>query len=54
MTGEDIEVLEPSEDEVTVWAPEPTGSDEILNQSVEEWIGTVEFESTEDLSLIHI
>ncbi len=36
MTGEDIEVLEPSEDEVTVWAPEPTGNDEILNQSVEE------------------
>ena len=51
MTGEDIEVLEPSEDEVTVWAPEPTGSDEILNQSVEEWIGTVEFESTEDVPI---
>ena len=45
MTGEDIEVLEPSEDEVTVWAPEPTGNDEILNQSVEEWIESVEFES---------
>ena len=51
MTGEDIEVLEPSEDEVTVWAPEPTGNDEILNQSVEEWIESVEFESTEDVPI---
>ncbi len=51
MTGEDIEVLEPSEDEVTIWAPEPTGSDEILNQGVEQWIASVEFESTEDVPI---
>ena len=57
MTGEDIEVLEPSEDEVTVWAPEPTGNDEILNQSVEEWIESVELiefaELTDLLALIN-
>ena len=54
MTGEEIDIEETSEDEVTVWAPEPTGTDEILNQGVEKWIESVEFESTEDLSLIHI
>ena len=51
MTGEDIEEQEPSEDEVTVWAPEPTGSDEIITQGVEQWIDSVEFESTEDVPI---
>ena len=35
MTGEEIDIEETSEDEVTVWAPEPTGTDEILNEGVE-------------------
>ena len=51
MTGEEIEVEETSEDEVTVWAPEPTGSDEILDIGVEKWIDTVDFESTEDVPI---
>ena len=46
------------ETEVTVWAPEPsTGADDVMADSVEDWIKTVDFESTEDvpiLSLIHI
>ena len=35
----------------TVWAPEPTGSDEVLNQSVDDWIADVEFESTADVPI---
>ena len=31
MTGEESDTQDTSEDEVTVWAPEPTGSDEILD-----------------------
>lgn len=40
-----------SEEEVTVWAPEPTGTDEVLKQSVEEWINSVNFETTEDVPI---
>ena len=29
----------------TIWSPEPTGADEILSTSIEEWIADVEFES---------
>ena len=51
MTGEEIDIEEASEDEVTVWAPEPTGTDEILNLGVDKWIESVEFESTEDVPI---
>ena len=34
-----------------MWAPEPTGADEILSTSVEEWIADVEFESTADVPI---
>ncbi len=51
MSGEEIDVEETSDEEVTVWAPEPTGTDEILNIGVEKWIDSVEFESTEDVPI---
>ncbi len=51
MSGEEIDVEETSDEEVTVWAPEPTGTDEILNLGVEKWIDSVEFESTEDVPI---
>ena len=34
VTGEDIDTQDTSEDEVTVWAPEPTGNDEILDKAL--------------------
>ena len=38
--------------EVTVWAPEPSaGGDDIIAESVEQWIQTVNFESTEDVPI---
>ena len=41
-----------AEDEtVTVWSPEPTGADEVLTASVEEWIASVDFESTADVPI---
>ena len=51
MTGEDIDVEDASEDEVTIWAPEPTGSDDIVTEGVEKWIDSVEFVSTEDVPI---
>ncbi|MDA0649212.1 MAG: ATP-dependent protease LonB [archaeon] len=39
------------ETEVTIWAPEPQGSDEILTFSIEEWIKDVDFESTADVPI---
>ena len=30
---------------------EPTGTDEVLKQSVEEWINSVNFETTEDVPI---
>ena len=40
------------ETEVTVWAPEPsTGADDVMADSVEDWIKTVDFESTEDVPI---
>ena len=51
MSGEEIDFEETSDEEVTVWAPEPTGTDEILNLGVEKWINSVEFESTEDVPI---
>ena len=35
----------------TVWSPEPTGADEVLSTSVEEWISEVAFESTADVPI---
>ncbi len=38
--------------QVTVWAPEPSaGGDDIIAESVEQWIQTVDFESTEDVPI---
>lgn len=38
--------------EVTVWAPEPSaGGDDIIAEGVEQWIQTVNFESTEDVPI---
>ena len=40
------------ETEVTVWAPEPSaGGDDITADSVEQWIQSVNFESTEDVPI---
>ena len=65
--SEDSEVIEPTSEaevledsssqideveEVTIWAPEPTSSsDEIVSQTVDEWIEDVEFESTRDVPI---
>ena len=65
--SEDSEVIEPTSEaevledsssqiddveEVTIWAPEPTNSsDEIVSQTVDEWIEDVEFESTRDVPI---
>ena len=46
MSGEDTDVEDASDDEVTIWSPEPTGSDEIVTEGVENWINSVEFVST--------
>ena len=48
---EENNAVDVDETEVTVWAPEPKGSDEILKSSVEEWIKDVDFESTEDVPI---
>ena len=39
------------EDVATVWSPEPTGADEVLTASVDEWIAGVDFESTADVPI---
>ena len=51
VSGEDTDVEDASDDEVTIWSPEPTGSDEIVTESVENWINSVEFVSTEDVPI---
>ncbi len=39
-------------EEVTVWAPEPgPDSDDVLGSSIDEWIASVEFSSTEDVPI---
>ncbi|MEZ8079080.1 MAG: ATP-dependent protease LonB [Candidatus Poseidoniaceae archaeon] len=48
---EENDAVDVDETEVTVWAPEPQGSDEILQSSVEEWISDVDFESTKDVPI---
>lgn len=48
---EQNDAVEIDETEVTVWAPEPKGSDEVLQSSIDEWIEGVEFSSTEDVPI---
>ncbi|MCH1529434.1 MAG: ATP-dependent protease LonB [Candidatus Poseidoniaceae archaeon] len=44
--------LEVDETEVTVWAPEPsTDADDVMSLSVDEWIQSVKFDSTEDVPI---
>ena len=44
--------LEVDETEVTVWAPEPsTDADDVMSLSVDEWIQSVQFDSTEDVPI---
>ena len=39
-------------EEVTVWAPEPgPDSDDIVGESIDEWIQTVDFTSTDDVPI---
>lgn len=51
MSGEDVSAEEPPQEEVTVWAPEPTGTDEIMSLSVNKWIEGVDFSSTEEVPI---
>ncbi|HIF90326.1 MAG TPA: ATP-dependent protease LonB [Candidatus Poseidoniales archaeon] len=34
-----------------MWAPEPKGTDEVLQSSIEEWIGGVDFNSTDEVPI---
>ena len=39
-------------EEVTIWAPEPgPDSDDVLGTSIDEWIESVNFSSTEDVPI---
>ena len=51
MSSEEDNVEEPSQEEVTIWAPEPTGTDEIMTLSVDKWIESVDFSSTEEVPI---
>ncbi len=53
MSGDSVDEAEATteEEEVTIWAPEPKGTDEVLQQSVEEWISSVNFDTTEDVPI---
>ena len=51
MSGEDINTEEPTQEEVTFWAPEPTGTDEIMSLAVDKWIEGVDFSSTEEVPI---
>lgn len=51
MSSEEISTEEPSQEEVTIWAPEPTGTDEIMTLAVDKWIEGVEFSSTEEVPI---
>ena len=41
MSSEDTSTEEPTEEEVTIWAPEPTGTDEIMPLAADKWIERV-------------
>jgi Lon-like ATP-dependent protease len=49
--GLDEVASETEEVTTTVWSPEPSGADEILELSIAEWIDGVEFESTADVPI---
>ncbi|MCH1481520.1 MAG: ATP-dependent protease LonB [Candidatus Poseidoniaceae archaeon] len=51
MSSEDTSTEEPTQEEVTIWAPEPTGTDEIMTLAVDKWIEGVEFSSTEEVPI---
>ena len=51
MSGEDVSPEEPPQEELTIWAPEPTGTDEIMSLSVDKWIESVDFSSTEEVPI---
>ena len=51
MSGEDVSAEESPQEEVTIWAPEPTGTDEIMSLSVDKWIESVDFSSTEEVPI---
>jgi len=51
VSDDSVDVPEPAEEEVTIWAPEPTGTDEVLSQSIKEWIDSVNFETTVDVPI---
>ncbi len=48
---EQNEAVDVDETEVTIWAPEPKGTDEVLQSSIEEWIGGVDFNSTDEVPI---
>ncbi len=48
---EQNEAVDVDETEVTIWAPEPKGTDEVLQSSIEEWIGSVDFNSTDEVPI---
>lgn len=51
MSSEENSAEEPTQEEVTIWAPEPTGTDEIMTLSVDKWIDSVDFSSTEEVPI---
>ena len=51
MSDDSVDVPEAAEEEVTIWAPEPTGNDDVLAESVKDWISSVNFETTEDVPI---
>lgn len=51
MSSEENSVEDPTQEEVTIWAPEPTGTDEIMTLSVDKWIDSVDFSSTEEVPI---
>ncbi len=51
MSSEEDRAEEPTQEEVTIWAPEPTGTDEIMTLSVDKWIDSVDFSSTEEVPI---
>ncbi len=46
------DVLEDDSETVTIWAPEPSnGTDEVVTLSVDKWMESVSFETTEDVPI---
>ena len=55
MADDDIPIEDVTEDDsetVTIWAPEPSnGTDGVVSLSVDKWIDSVSFETTEDVPI---